>query len=361
MKTVTITLHDTDNCGSSLQAYALQHFLILNNIDNEIIDYVPEYVTNNGNKIKTIIRKIIYYKESKNRKIKFDKFVTNYLVLSKKKYSNYKELCEDFPKADCYITGSDQLWNSMYGCGQDPAFYLNFVKERKKIAYAVSLGREEIPDENLSLVKKYAQDYSWISVREKSSVDQVKKVVENVEVDYVCDPVLLNEAKEYEIIKNDKIINEKYILLYMAQIPNSSFMNEIIEKIKKQINGKIVLIGSYRNRCQCDMHIRDVAPGEFLSLIFNAEYIISNSFHATMFSLIYEKQFLSILPDKNGARIKEILEYVNLADHTLKSDENFVKLPIIEDYSVITDKLKIFRSESQKKLLDYLRNLSNEQ
>ena len=78
MKTLTITLHDTDNCGSSLQAYALQHFLIKNNVENEIIDYIPEYTKNNGNIIKFVLRRIIYYKSSKEKYIKFQAFKHKY-------------------------------------------------------------------------------------------------------------------------------------------------------------------------------------------------------------------------------------------------------------------------------------------
>lgn len=344
---MTITLHDTDNCGSSLQAFSLQKFLLSQGIDNEIIDYVPEYTKNNGSAIKTLLRKVIFYRDSKERDKKFHQFVVDYLHLTEKKYRSFQELSENPPEADFYITGSDQLWNAMYRCGNDPAFYLDFVKSRKKLAYAVSLGREVIPEDNLGLVEKYAQDYQWLSVREKSSVKQLEGVLNGKQVDYVCDPVLLNTVETYRQMQAPRLVEDPYILVYMAQIPDTVFMDAFVKEVQKKVNGKVVLIGSYRNRCTCDIHKRDVAPADFLSLIANAEYIISNSFHATMFSLIYEKQFATVLPEGNGARIKEILDYTDLAEHAISS----ISVPWIEDYTEVRDKLVHFRTQSQQMLL----------
>lgn len=352
MRTVTITLHDTDNCGSSLQAFALQHFLHTQGIENQLVDYVPEYVRNNGTRLKTLIRKLVFYRESKIRDEKFRKFVSDYLELTETKYQSLAELNENPPVADCYITGSDQLWNTMYKCGNDPAFYLDFVKCGKKMAYAVSLGRESVPDDNLQFIDRYAQDFSWISVREKSSAAQLEAVLPGKKVSHVCDPVLLNPVQTYRDMQAPRLIPDPYILVYMAQIPDTAFMDAFVERVRERVNGKVVLIGSYRNRCTCDIHKRDVAPAEFLSLIANAEYVISNSFHATMFSLIYEKQFATILPEENGARIKEILDLTELNDHAITKRTNV--LPWVQEYTPVRERLDVFRDKSKEVLLKEL-------
>lgn len=360
MKTLTITLHDTDNCGSSLQSYALQHFLLQNNIQNEIIDYIPEYVKNNGNPIRTLIRKIIFFKDSYVRDKKFKKFKREFLVVTKKKYKNITDLKNERFDCDCLITGSDQLWNSNYKCGQDPAFYLNFSDDIRKVAYAVSLGKEIIPADNLKILSDNCNNYKWVSVREKSSVEQIKDIFSNISVDHVCDPVLLNPASDYDKIKKNDLINCKYILVYMAQIPDTQYMNNIIKLLKKKYDVKVVLIGSYRNRCNSDIHIRNIDPGDFLSLIYNAEFIISNSFHATMFSLIYEKQFISILPDKNGARIKEILDKVNLKNNYINANEVINNIPYIDNYEKVRKELNKFRDYSRSRLIENLSGIDNE-
>ncbi len=351
MKTLTITLHDTDNCGSSLQAFALQHFLITHGIDNEIIDYVPAYTQNNGNPFKTFIRNIIFRKSYLQRRKKFQNFINKNLKLTKKKYKTYQELKNNPPQADIYITGSDQLWNNSYACGNDEAFYLAFVNSEKvkKISYAVSIGKCNINENDLKLVKEYGNNFQWISLREKVNVGDVEKVVNKVPVVHVCDPVLLNDAKEYDKIKKFRIIEEKYILVYVAQAINKLELNRIVKEIAEENGLKIVFIGTYRSKCDCDFHIKDMDPGDFLSLIYNAEYVISNSFHATMFSLIYNKQFIAILPKENGNRISEILELTNLENHAFGK---FDKIPYItsEEYIEINKKLKIFKEESKKTL-----------
>lgn len=356
MKTITITLHDTDNCGSSLQSFALQNFLIKNGIENEIVNYVPSYTKNNGHKFKAFIRNIVFFKDSYVRNKKFNEFVKNNLKLTENKYNTYEDLKKNPPKADYYITGSDQLWNSTYACGRDAAFYLDFVKLGKKISYAVSTGRENIPEDNLKLIKKYAKDFEWISVREKSSVSQINGLFENKNVTHVCDPVLLNDIVTYEGIRGKRMIKEPYILVYVAQLVDTKFIDYMVGEIKKHIDAKVVLIGSYRNRCTCDIHMRDMAPSEFLSLISYAEYIISNSFHATMFSLMYSKQFATLLPPSNGARIKEILDLVDLPHHAINNDSK--TLPWINDmdYNDVQIKLDNFRVKSQNSLLKQLRN-----
>lgn len=141
MKTVTITLHNTENCGSSFQAFALQHFLKEHGIENELIDYVPTYTQTGGHRMRTLAREVIYFRATMRRKRNFRNFIRKYLILSKKKHKTLEQLKHNPPVADCYITGSDQLWNTMYACGRDPAFYLDFANG-KKVAYAVSMGEK---------------------------------------------------------------------------------------------------------------------------------------------------------------------------------------------------------------------------
>lgn len=169
---------------------------------------------------------------------------------------------------------------------------------------------------------------------------------------HVCDPVLLNDAKEYDKIKKFRIIEDKYILVYVAQAINKLELNRIVKEIANKDGLKIVFIGTYRSKCDCDFHIKDMDPGDFLSLIYNAEYVISNSFHATMFSLIYNKQFIAILPKENGNRISEILELTNLEDHIFG---NFKEIPYIANtqYKKINSFLKKFQEKSKNLLLSH--------
>lgn len=352
MKTVTITLHDTENCGSSLQAFALQHYLKECGIENEIINYVPPYTQDFGHPIRIIIRNLINLEVFLLRRKKFQGFIREHLVLTKHKYTKLKRLKNNPPIADCYITGSDQLWNTMYACGRDPAFYLDFANG-KKIAYAISMGREKVPSDNLNTVQKYIGGFSAISVRERSSVRQLEKLYGD-EIAYVCDPVLLNSAEAYDVIRADRMIKEPYILVYVAQDIQPSVLNNWISKANGETKKAVVFIGSYRQKCACDYHIREFSPGEFLSLIYYSDYIISNSFHATMFSLMYNKQFATITPPENGARMRSILSDVGLEDHAVIPGDSLPGNISDEQYADVQVMLDKFRTHSQKWLMNAL-------
>lgn len=347
MKTLTITLHNTDNCGSSLQAFALQHYLLKNGIENQIIDYVPAYTKNNARPFRSFMRNLVFFKDYRKKEKKFSNFISKYLILTTKKWTSYEDLKANPPIADCYITGSDQLWNTMYSCGNDPAFYL-FFTNRTKIAYAISMGRDKIPLKNIDLIKKYANDFKWISFREQSSVFQLCSTL-NCDLDYVCDPVLLNPIKDYDCIKCHRLFNYQYILVYLAQKVNIKLIDDLISEVKKIYSGKIIFIGAYRNKCSCDINLRFASPEEFLSLIYNAECIISNSFHATMFSMMYKKQFMTIIPPENGERIKMILRMMGLSKQAIEKD---IEVSIIsnEEYEQVLTKLNNFSIRSQQLL-----------
>ena len=358
MKTLTITLHDTDNCGSSLQAFALQHFLLYHNIDNQIIDYVPAYTKNNGNPIKTSIRKVLFARATKERNRKFNKFKESFLKITPKRYSSFMELQADPPLADCYITGSDQLWNDMYLCGSDPAYYINFTNAHK-IAYAISVARAIIPESNLTIIKKFGKGFDWISTREESSVDQLERLnLCSEKIDHVCDPVLLNPINDYDEIRSSRLVSDRYIVVYLAQDIDLDLLSKFLHKINTDHAYKIISVGSYRKKFPCDQHISTMAPGEFLSLIYYSECVVSNSFHATLFSLMYHKQFFTILPKDNSTRISDILNITALQQCAITSNnwekDNRIS---VEKYKIVQDILDRYSKASGELLLSHLNSI----
>ena len=119
---------------------------------------------------------------------------------------------------------------------------------------------------------------------------------------------------------------------------------------------KLFYIGTYRSKCECDYHIRDMSPSEFLSLIIYSEFIISNSFHATVFSLLYHKQFVSILPPGNSMRIKDILDKVGLNERIINCDNiSNIKDISEEKMKEVDDIISKFSVESGKLLLSHIK------
>lgn len=354
LKILTITLHSTDNPGSSLQAFALQHFLIENKFNTEIIDYRPEYATTNGAKLKTALKKIIFFREYRNMLRKNNEFINNFLKLTDRRYLSYQELESNPPKADVYITGSDQLWNGDYACGRDKAFYLRFVKSGRKMAYAVSLGKESVSKDEIQWIYNNVKDFDSISVREGSS----KVLLEQKgipKISYVCDPVLLLDKKTY-LNMQIKPPYKKYVAVYL--VAQSELLDELLQTLKDNYGYEIILVGAYLNKCKCDRQLRGVSPCEFLGLIANAEFIVASSFHATVFSHIFEKKFAIIPPNKNAARIEQFLKITGLEKRIVRTSLDIKEALDDIDYKEVNKRLNTFVVESKSILLNQLNSFN---
>lgn len=188
MKTKTITIHALDICGSCLQAYALQQALIQHGIENEIIDYRPWYIYNNGRPLdwKFFAKRIVYGKGLKDRWRIFNHFVKGSLITTHDTYKTYRKLKNADLKADCFIAGSDQIWNSYFECGKDLAYYLDFIGNQRKISYAASIGRDSFDADKLKFMKRNVEPFEKVTVREKSACDVLASI--GIKSEQVCDP-----------------------------------------------------------------------------------------------------------------------------------------------------------------------------
>ncbi len=302
MKICTITCHDVYNAGASLQAYALQTYLnTLPNIENVIIDYKPDYLSRhyyiwgiNKRYSKNFLTKAVYYAVKlpkrmlrllERRKMAYDKFKKKHLVITDKKYTSNLELKQYLPEADIYIAGSDQIWNPLLKNGHDNAFYLDFVPEnKKKIAYAASFSVDSLDKSIKEGIKGYLEKFHRISIRESSGT----KIVQDLGIQrviHVVDPVFLLDKNMWSrvIAKN---YFEKYILVY--DFDNNPMIKDMAQKLSKLYNLKIysILKSDYADR-----NFYKCGPCDFVSLIRNAQFVVSNSFHATAFSVIFHTPF----------------------------------------------------------------------
>ncbi|MCQ2211395.1 MAG: polysaccharide pyruvyl transferase family protein [Paludibacteraceae bacterium] len=346
MRILIITLHSIYNPGSALQAYGLQQFLLQEGYNAEIIDYRPMYSTIGKNKLKGIIRKIMFFRNEKKIKKRYNEFVSNNLILTKK-YRTYSQLLSDCPKADVYIAGSDQLWNMSYDCGKDDSYYLKFVTNGRKLSYATSIGKRDISEIEVKRIQELTSDYYSISVREKSTGITLSKRLQR-EIKWVCDPVFLLPKTQYEKMTK-KILMEPYAVIYLSA--ESDLLEAVIRDIREKLRCKIVLLGGNRVRCDCDIHIKDAGPEEFLSLLKYAEIVVSSSFHATAFSLIFHKKFGVILPKGNGERIESLLELSELKSRIIGKEEDFSGLYSKIEYDTRDRFINSFVCESKDYLL----------
>lgn len=369
MKICTITCHDVYNHGASLQAYALMRYLLNEGNKVEIIDYKPDYLSghynifsiNNPKWEKNIFKKMVYLLLkvptrvlTLKRKREFDNFREKYLMITSKKYSSNNELKNNLPNADAYICGSDQIWNSAYKNGRDEAFYLNFVPNEKiKLSYAASFAVDEIEEKYKDMVKRNVETFRGIGVREKSGVEILKRLGIERAVN-VLDPVFLLDQIEWNKMAIEKF-NERYVLVY--DFDKNPLIEKMAKKIAKENNYKIYAVNSYETR-YADKTFKYSGPEIFVSLIKNSEFVISNSFHSVVFSVIYEKEIAIVNRIENiNTRMRDLLNLLGLEDRLITSEKDIELLERKINYKKIKIILKENIEFSKTYLLDTLKEM----
>ena len=346
MEIKIITLHSLFNPGSAFQAFALQKYLSKEN-NVKIIDYRPAYSRHGGSLIKDILRTLLFFRLRMSETRKFHSFMNKYMNLTKTFY-NYNSLRRANLKADIFIAGSDQLWNTDYACGNDDAFYLDFVKGGKKITYSTSVGKKVIDEKNLNKIKACADSFSSIAVREKDTAIQLTEKLGR-EVTWVCDPVFLLGRDVYDsMIEQKPMFDKPYAFVYLS--PKSPMLDALVAHFRAK--GLMIVLGGGFNtsRCDCDVHIKDLGPLDFLNCIKYAEVVVSTSFHATAFCHIFHKEFVTIIPPKNGERVVSLLEQTGLMNRCVVDSVDFdaVQKPI--DWDEVDLKLREYVDASKEYL-----------
>lgn len=363
-----ITRHAVTNYGSLLQTYATQATIEKLGHEVEIIDYIKydERASKvakaslgnskfwNKNKIYKMTYLIMQTPNFKYMYKRFEKMRKNLIKTTNLNYGNLKELKENVPIADVYCTGSDQVWGKIGMDDFDKAYFLDFVPKGKKcISYAASLGKEKINEELDEKLKKLLEKYAKILVREQSAVDIIKsKGFDNV--DLVLDPTLLLTREEWEnVIKREKIrkkCKQKYILIY--QLHRNKEFDKYAKKMAKKKNMKLIRVTpSILHGLKSGKILLLPNLSEFLNAFKNAEYILTDSFHATVFSIIFNKKFIDIMPEKTGTRIKNILQLTGIENRILKEYNDFESIDKKIDYNNVNQILQ----KERKKSIDLLK------
>ena len=366
MKIKTITCHDVYNVGASLQAYALSTFLQSLGNEVEIINYKPDYLIHykltgvNNPKYDVPIIKQLYLiakfpmrlkRRYEKRKKEFDYFTSHYLNVTSMTYSTNQELKENLLEADVYFAGSDQIWNTFFQNGKDPAFYLDFVGNKGiKASYAASFATEKIDTNYKEKIKGWINHLDYVSVRESSGL----RILNDLGIDggvQVLDPVfLLNEEKWVSIEKNLNI-NEKYILIYDFDM-NPNIM-DYARKLAKENNWEIYSV--LKNK-ECDKSFENEGPLSFIYLIRNAQFIISNSFHATAFSIIFRKNFVVFNRNESiNTRMKDLLLMFGLEERIVTKNNS---INISVDYKQVNENIENKIQESKKYIETVLESVS---
>ena len=315
-KVGVLTFHRAENYGSVLQAYALQKYLTDElGIENELIDYIPsgqeEFyklfvpITNIRNLIGNILKLSIANKYKK-RKDAFQGFLNSNLAISKDKYSAFNKNSLLSNQYSLIITGSDQIWNTE--CADFSWDYLlEDVHGLKKISYAASMGGGKISD--YDRYKKCLEEYTSISVREQYASDVINQMFNNEKkIEVSLDPTLLLDKEDYNKIAAPRKIQGDYIFLY--SVYHDDKLLHTIRRMKKKWGMPIITLISRNNSYKVLLNgiklANEEGPEDFLGYIRYAKFVLTNSFHGSVFSMIYGKEFYYLGDYRQDPRLKQL-------------------------------------------------------
>lgn len=369
MKIGTITFHCAYNFGSALQTYALKKYLTDLGHEVHVLDYRSKDF--DGYKIfrrfglKSDIADLLFLFGNLRRRDSFQSFWRDHFDMTERTYSGAdagRELAE-LKDYDAFICGSDQIWNLDCTQGPVPPFFLSFASDKsRKIAYAPSLSHSEFEEHNFTSedqknIRAWLSRFDAISVREISVAGQFQQLTDKNIVE-TLDPTLLLDLWEYRNIQAPhlpkRLEKGKYIFAYTLW-PNDD-MIRYLDKLASDHGLTIVYYSRnpirYKSR---SINVWGIGPDDFLTLIDKADCVVSNSFHATVFSILYGKPFLTFGTEKSSSRMQTLLTKLGLPEeHLLPA--HFAGDGSIKPFAseLDTDKLRELRADSERFLKDAL-------
>ena len=331
MKIGLVSIHSAHNYGSVLQAYALQETLKKYSSDVTIIDYRPKYFEKMYKifsfsiyrDYKGVPSKIIHffwrtlflYGRIKKANV-FKRFMKENYCLTQRfnDYGSLKTLSKDF---DIVFVGSDQVWNTDITEGFDKAYYLGFVDDKTiKASYAASIARPEIDQKYLGEYKKYLSRFDGLSVREEAGKKELEKYLDQ-KIEVSIDPTLLVKKAVWDSLAAKsklKITSKKYILTYILE--DNPELTKTVNYLSEKLNLPVLSVAKIK-RFKRETIFKDAGPEDFLKLFKNAEVVVTNSFHGTVFSVLYEKRNFIVPHLKTSSRMINLLKTLHLEERII--------------------------------------------
>lgn len=388
MRVGIITYNRVWNYGAALQCVALYNKLSELGHDVYVVDYHPRYAQHTfvyqnpfikaregwsynregsfAKRVKGAVRwfcgGVLSYTTVNKRKVisaKFNHFVENNTKLTRK-YHSEKMIKKNPPGMDVLVCGSDQIWNPIATRGVlDSVYYLQFGGENiRRVAYAASACKL-IPEKFENELKEYLSKFDFISLRENDKVEALSKI-SSKRIGTCIDPTLLYDAQFYckHEIPVVGLENRKYILTYflgMSEMSTRKYVETYLGLVDEDISSDTLIVDmSSETTGKNNMFLDEIGPGEFLWLINHSEYVITNSFHAMVFSILYHKNFLVLPRDNMNSRVVELSERLGVQNKLISSQvlENKNK-EIMKasaeykiNYSSVDDKLRDIRMQN---------------
>lgn len=355
MRIGILTFHLAHNYGAVLQCYALQEVLKLMGNNVWVINYQqhfirkwfrPKRLFGLRSFIKAVLNKRTgkYIKDSLHPYqcyYDFSHFRYKYMRLTKKCFSLH-----DIPPMDLYVIGSDQPWNPDLTGGTDLVYYGQFSKPESShiVTYAMSGSVEAISKVGWENVAQYLKHFDALSFRENALTKKISEITQRY-CETVLDPILLTDVDFWQPMIKHRVTKRKYLLLYHVGGP---------ENIISTMTEKSKLIANEQGLEFIDASRYQYSPTDFVSLIYHADYVVTASFHAMVFSIIFHKVFSVVRTGQPSD-----LRFINLLNilgmESCMMDPSMVSMPHEMDYKMIEERLKREKAES----ISYLKKISN--
>lgn len=370
MKKIGVVTWWRYNYGSILQAFALQYKLKELKVESEIICQYGKKtisISNLKEKIKRIgpkktIKRVFWkygLKKLRKRNKRIQDFIDNNLNISEKEYDEIN-IIETNKIYDGFICGSDQIWNPRL-TNLDSIYWLGFVeKEKYKISYAPSMGVNELQDEEKRKIAENLKSFNAISTRESSSSNLLNSFLKTKKCQNVLDPTLLAGTELWNKFNLKRKYDFEYIFVYMLR--GTKKQRKLIEEYAKKNKLKIVTMPFLDNEkiSFYDFKFGDIKewsadPIDFISLIKNAKYVFTDSFHSMLFSTMYHTSFY-LFPKIGKAQTNRVLDFQKM----LGIDRMISKNTSIEDIDKFKEidwnKVEQILSEKRKDSENFLKN-----
>ncbi len=352
-----VTYHRSPSYGACLQAYASQNFFQELNCDAEIIDYLNSYeqrikkvfFSADGtfkSMMKNAVKSIVFRRNILLKKAYSD-FYKNYNI-TKTTYRSPTEMND--LEYDVLVVGSDQVWNPNISNGIDPVFLLEFGKARKRISLSSSFGSYCLHYTEKEKIKKAISLFSDVSVRENFAREQLNKLgISNIKV--LNDPPLLVNPSVWKKLAKS-VPDNKFIFTYFVSGSFCDFESDVM-KISKQYNLPVYNLQSSGYKWHgVDKTLVGVTPEHFLGYIQNAELVITDSFHGTVFSNLFHKQYIIINNKSNPVRINELLNKLSLNERIYHNSSDFNAITDLQFANV--DKVL---AEGRKEAIEWVKGI----
>ncbi|MBE5867565.1 MAG: polysaccharide pyruvyl transferase family protein [Lachnospiraceae bacterium] len=348
-----VTFHNHENYGAALQAFGLCRALetlgaeVCFVRDKRAKAAVAEQEAGVSPDLKydkvAVVAKKMMQRYMDLRKKEFQRFVENYLPEAD--LTEERDLNQEF---SCFVAGSDQVWNFEI-TGADPFWFLDFAEPQKRISYAASFGMEELPEKTREWYYEQLKDFAQISVREASGAGIIQELLGR-EAQICPDPTLLLTAKEWAELVHD---SKEAVVLYMTEFDSQLY--KIAQERAKALGCQLVCISSMLSIQGLSSQAGGCGPQEWLSCFYHAKEVYTNSFHGTVFAVLFHKD-LYIKPlqklAKRNNRIQNLLDTLG-AVWKEDSQTKIFQISFLQNWDVVDEKI----SELRKVGMNYLKKV----